>query len=180
MRAQQLTFIIQDMKANLLEEALESWSDARQGVIDEVSNIPAKQFGFRPTAEVRDVGELVRHILEVSMMMAGELTREDTNFRRESWPRLLRRYSGDLDELQSKQQLLSALRSTLREGLTAFRNAGELHMLQLIERFDGEKGTRLAWLFHGIDQEMYHRGQLALYQRLMNIEPALTKKIRGE
>ena len=52
-------------------------------------------------------------------------------------------------------------------------------MLQLVVRFDGEKGTRMAWLFHGIDQEMYHRGQLALYQRLMNIEPALTKKIRG-
>ena len=52
-------------------------------------------------------------------------------------------------------------------------------MLQLIERFDGEKGTRLAWLYHGIAQEEYHRGQLALYARLIGIEPALTRRIRG-
>ncbi len=51
-------------------------------------------------------------------------------------------------------------------------------MLQLITRFDGEQGTRLAWLNHGIAQEMYHRGQLVLYQRLMGIEPALTRRIR--
>jgi uncharacterized damage-inducible protein DinB len=55
----------------------------------------------------------------------------------------------------------------------------EIHMLQTISRFDGQKGTRLAWLYHGIDQEMYHRGQLALYQRLMGIEPSLTRRIRG-
>jgi uncharacterized damage-inducible protein DinB len=51
-------------------------------------------------------------------------------------------------------------------------------MLQFIERFDGEQGTRLAWLHHGIAQEMYHRGQLVLYERLMGIEPALTARIR--
>jgi uncharacterized damage-inducible protein DinB len=60
-----------------------------------------------------------------------------------------------------------------------FQTVGELHMLQLIERFDGELGTRLAWLHHGIAQEMYHRGQLTTYTRLMGLEPALTRKIRG-
>ena len=39
----------------------------------------------------------------------------------------------------------------------------------------------VAWLcklHHGIAQEMYHRGQLVLYERLMGIEPALTLRIR--
>lgn len=53
-------------------------------------------------------------------------------------------------------------------------------MLQLIERFNGARGTRLAWLHHGIAQEMYHRGQLTLYARLMGLVPALTKRIQGE
>jgi uncharacterized damage-inducible protein DinB len=52
-------------------------------------------------------------------------------------------------------------------------------MLQLILRFDGEKGTRLAWFHHGISQEMYHRGQIVTYQRLMGLTPALTQRIRG-
>ncbi len=52
-------------------------------------------------------------------------------------------------------------------------------MLQMIRRFDGIPGTRLAWLDHGIAHEMYHRGQLALYARLMGHVPALTQRIRG-
>ncbi|RMD96511.1 MAG: hypothetical protein D6814_11245, partial [Calditrichaeota bacterium] len=36
-----------------------------------------------------------------------------------------------------------------------------------------------AWLHHGIEQEMYHRGQITLYERLLGIEPALTRRIRG-
>jgi len=54
----------------LLEEAIEAWEDARNGVIAEVENLPANRFDFRPTPDVRSVTELVIHILEVSLMMA--------------------------------------------------------------------------------------------------------------
>jgi len=37
----------------------------------------------------------------------------------------------------------------------------------------------MAWLWHGIDQEMYHRGQITVYARLLGIEPALTKLIKS-
>ena len=66
----------------------------------------------------------------------------------------------------------------MAEAEKKFRAAGELEMLQRITRFDGRLGTKLAWLHHGIAQEMYHRGQLVTYARLMGIEPALTRRIR--
>lgn len=164
---------------NLLEEALEAWADARLGVIDEARNIPAKHWDYRPTDEVRSVRELVVHILEVAMLMTGELTREDTDFRRRPFPKLLGEYAQPAYRAGTRGDLLKLLRSQLRDGEKMFREAGELHMLQFIERFDGEKGTRLAWLHHGIAQEMYHRGQLATYARLLGLEPALTQRIRG-
>ena len=164
---------------NLLEEALEAWTDARTGIIAELANIPANRFGFRPTPEVRSVTELGVHILEVAMMMTGELTRPDTNFRRKPWPQLLQLYARPAYAVRGKGELVRLLRRQLRDAHAQFRAAGELHMLQLIERFDGEKGTRLAWLHHGIAQEMYHRGQLTLYERLLGLEPALTRRIRG-
>jgi uncharacterized damage-inducible protein DinB len=164
---------------NILAEALEAWEDARMGVLDEARNIPAQHWDFRPTPEANSVRELVTHILEVAMMMTGELVRPDTNFRRAPWPKLLKMYAHAAYEADSRQKLLKLLRSQLRDGVRAFRAAGELHMLQLIDRFDGGKGTRLAWLHHGIAQEMYHRGQLTTYARLLGLEPALTKRIRG-
>ena len=164
----------------LLEETLESWQGARNGVIEELANIPELHWDFRPVKEVRSVHDLAIHILEVAMMMTGELTRADTNFHRAPWPELLEQHAAAAYKLKTKDEILDFLGKQLKEGIDRFRKTGELHMFQLIQRFDGKLGTRLAWLHHGIDQEEYHRGQLTVYARLLKLEPALTKRIRGE
>lgn len=163
----------------LLDETLEAWEDARLGIIEEVKVIPEEKLDFRPTAQVRTAKEQVVHILEVAMMMTGELTRKDTNFRRAPWPELLKIYAAEAYKPHTKQTLINLLKSQLDDAVKSFRKAGEPHLLQFIERFDGQMGTRFTWLQHGIAQEMYHRGQLALYVRLLGLEPALTKQIRG-
>ena len=165
---------------SILEEAIEAWDDARKGVIAEVDNVPTKDFGFRPGKESRSLSELVVHIVEVGMMMSGELTRSDGSFRRKPYPELIEEYASSVQKLSSKPDLLKALQKTFKDGVKAIRDAGEIHILQTITRFDGKQGTRLAWLYHGIGHEEYHRGQLALYGRQLGLTPALTKLIRGE
>jgi uncharacterized damage-inducible protein DinB len=162
-----------------LAEALEAWEDIRDGLIAEVDNIPEDRFTFRPAADTRTVAELVRHVLEVALMMTGELGRADTNFRREPWPQLLALYDGPIRKASSKTDLMAALSSTFEESVRRFRELGEEGIQKAITRFDGKKGTKLAWLHHGLAHEEYHRGQLAVYERLMGIEPALTRMIRG-
>ena len=165
--------------SSFLEETLEAWRDAREGIIDELRNIPSNQLDFRPTPETRSVCELVQHILEVSMLMTGELTRVDTDLKRKPWPKMLEEYAAAAYEAQTKQELMALLKSQMTDAEKQFRGAGELAMWQFMERFDGKQGTKMQWLHHGIAQEMYHRGQLALYARLMGLEPALTQRIRG-
>ncbi|MBI4546011.1 MAG: DUF664 domain-containing protein, partial [Gemmatimonadetes bacterium] len=58
---------------SLLEEALEAWAYTREGVMDEVENLPEQHLGFRPTPHSRSVAELVQHILESGLLMSGEL-----------------------------------------------------------------------------------------------------------
>jgi uncharacterized damage-inducible protein DinB len=165
---------------SLLEEALEAWAYTRQGVFDEVNNIPEKDFAFRPAPQSRSVAELTHHIIESGLMMSGELTRPDGDFQRQDYPDFLKEYAGHVQPAGSKKKLLALLKSTHAEGEKKFREAGELHILQFINRFDGLKGTRLAWMNHGISHEEYHRGQLALYARLLGRVPALTQLIMGE
>jgi len=164
---------------SLLEETLEAWRDVRGGLIDEVLNIPARRFDFRPTPEVRSVHQLVTHILEVAMMMTGELTRPDTNFHRAPWPKLLAMYAQPAYRAKNRGELVALLRSQIRDAEKKFRAAGEVSLLQLIKRFDGQPGTRLAWFHHGIAHEEYHRGQLTLYARQLGLVPALTRLIHG-
>ena len=165
--------------STMLEETLEAWQGVREGLIAEVRNIPANRFGFRPTPQSRSVAELVQHILEVAMMMTGELTRPDTDFHRAPWPKLLGLYARAAWRARTKPALLRLLASQIQDAERRFRKAGELSLLQLITRFDGLPGTRFAWWNHGIAHEEYHRGQVAVYARLMGIEPALTRLIRG-
>ena len=167
-------------RTTLLDEALEAWMFAREGVLDELRNIPEKDLSFRPAPEARSALELVQHIIESGLMMAGELARPDGDFRRKSYEGFLHEYGRGVRGWRSKAPLLAALRKTHADGERKLRQAGELHMLQHIRRFDGEMGTRLAWMHHGISHEEYHRGQLAMYARLMGRVPALTKKILGQ
>jgi uncharacterized damage-inducible protein DinB len=162
-----------------LEEALEAWEDIRDGLIAEVDNIPEDRFGFRPAPEMRTVAELVRHVMEVALLMAGELARPDTDLRRHPWPQLLAVYDGPIRTANSKTDLIAALSSTFKDSVKRFRDLGEQGILEPITRFDGKKGTKLAWLHHGLAHEQYHRGQLAVYARMMGLEPALTRLIRG-
>ena len=163
----------------LLDEAIEAWEDARNGVIAELENIPANRFVVAPVPGTRGVGELALHIAEVGLMMVGELTRDGGDFRRAPYEQLIAEYRAPLDGVGGKREIVAAMKRTLREGVRAFREAGELHLLGLVRRFDGKMGSRFAWMQHGIAHEEYHRGQIAMSARMMGIKPALTKLIEG-
>ncbi len=165
--------------STLLEEALEAWTYVREGVMDELRNIPEKDMGFRPRPESRNVAELAQHIVQSGLLMSGELSRKEGDFRRKSYEALLREHGPGMARLRTRKALLAALARTRRDGEKALLRSGELHILQTIRRFDGRMGTRLAWMNHGIAHEEYHRGQLALYARLLGRVPALTKLIQG-
>jgi hypothetical protein len=125
------------------------------------------------------VAELARHIVESGAVMAGELTRPDGNFRRQSYPEFLREYASGLDPGSGKEVLIGLLRRSLESGTATFRQAGEVWMLQEIVQFNGLPATRLSWMGHGVAHEEYHRGQLCVYARLLGRVPALTKLIHG-
>ena len=164
----------------LLEETLEAWHYTRAGFVTEIENLSESDLQFRPHAESRTPAEIAIHIVESGLMMAGELSRPDGNFRRKSFPQFMKEYARGVRPTTKKKALVQWLTRTHAEGERKIRTAGELHMLQLITRFDGERGTRLAWMNHGISHEEYHRGQIALYARLVGRVPALTQLIYGK
>jgi uncharacterized damage-inducible protein DinB len=135
---------------------------------------------MRPHAESRTASELAIHIVESGLMMSGELSRPDGNFQRKTYPQFIKEYGRDIPQVAKKSAIVQLLKRTHADGDKKIRAAGELHMLQVIARFDGERGSRLAWMNHGISHEEYHRGQLALYARLAGRVPALTQLIYGK
>jgi uncharacterized damage-inducible protein DinB len=165
---------------SLLDEMLAAWTYTRDGVIAEVKNLPESALDFKPHEAMRSTRELVQHIIESSLLMSGELPRPDGDFQRKSYPALLKEHApGGVTRYRTKAALLAALKSTHADGVKRFRSAGEIAMLQAIRQFNGEPAPRLVWMHHGIAHEEYHRGQLALYARLIGRVPALTQLIQA-
>jgi uncharacterized damage-inducible protein DinB len=164
---------------SILEEALDAWRFAREGVIGEVRNLPDNEIAANKVG-ARTVAELVHHIAESGLVMAGELTRDDGDFQRQAYPAFLAEYARGMKRPLEKAALLGLLEQTHEEGERKFRDAGESLLMRPIRQFNGEPARRLSWMHHGIGHEEYHRGQIALAARVLGHVPALTKLIRGE
>src|SRR5256885_14079454 len=119
---------------SLLDEALEAWQYTRAGVISEIRNLPDVSLTFRPAANSRTAAELAVHIVESGLMMAGELSRSDGNFRRKSFPQFIKEYTRGVRLPMKKKALIQTLTRTHSDGERKIRAAGELHMMQLITR----------------------------------------------
>ena len=164
-------------RPDFLAESLGHWRYIRDGLIAEADNIPADKYDFRPTPEVKSVHELVQHILQGSMMMVGELTREKPNFQRMSFSAFFEEYASRATEAEGKDALIGLLKRQMEEGMAAFTKLGNEAMKEPITNFDGSTWSRMQWFFHSMTEEMYHRGQLTTYARLMGLVPALTQRI---
>ena len=164
---------------SLLDELLSAWAYTRDGVVAEVKNLPESALDFKPNDQTRTAREIIQHIIESGLLMSGELSRPDGDFQRKPYSQLLKEHAGAVSRYRMKSALLTALRRTQTSGEKRLRAAGEVAMLQTIRQFNGEPAMRLTWMHHGIAHEEYHRGQLALYARLVGRVPALTKLIQG-
>lgn len=159
---------------------LTAWAFTRAGVIAEVRNLPDSTLGFTPDRLTRSARDITQHIIESGLLMSGELSCQDGDFLRKPYPDLMREHApGGVTRYRTKAALLAALKRSHADGARRIRALGEVGMLQQIRQFNGEPATRMSWMHHGIAHEEYHRGQIALYARLVGRVPALTKQIEG-
>src|SRR5215510_9154406 len=160
-----------------VEKVIEGWKEVRSGLIDEANQIPADRFSFQATPESRSVKGLLQHLVETQKFLTGEICRADTNLMRSSFADQIKHYAPDVRKIEDKDGLLNLLRASMDE--TAARLlAADGEMNKTMKRFDGKEMTKLAFVSFAIAHEMYHRGQLTVYERLLNIEPVLTQRFR--
>ena len=157
-----------------IDRLIESWSEVRTGLINEASQIPDDKFSFRATPETRSVAELLQHVVQTQKMIVGETCRDDTNLMRQSFADHINEYAPDVAGVGDKNGLLELLRSSMEPSEAAIRGYGD-GLVQKMRRFDGKEISKLDFLNFAVAHEMYHRGQLTVYERLLGVEPALTQ-----
>ncbi len=160
-----------------IDRLIESWKEVRAGFIEEVSQIPADQFSFRAAPDTRSVAELLQHVVEAQKLLVGESARPDTNLMRQSFADHIKEYAPEVSSLKDKNGLLELMRGSMETTEATIRGAGN-NLNGSMRRFDGKELSKLDFLNFALAHEMYHRGQLTVYERLLRIEPALTQRFR--
>jgi uncharacterized damage-inducible protein DinB len=160
-----------------VEKVIESWREVRSGLIDEANQIPSDQFSFQATPESRSIKGLLQHLVETQKFLTGEICRPDTNLMRASFADQIKHYAPDVRDADDKESVLNLLRASMDEAAEKLM-AADGEMNKTIKRFDGKEMTKLAFISFAVAHEMYHRGQLTVFERLLGLEPVLTQRFR--
>ena len=161
-----------------LEELLGVWKEVRAGLITELEQIPAAQFGFQPTPDSRSLAGIIRHVVGAQEFIKGELCRPDTDFQRVPIRELVKKHAAEAHSGGDKEELIGSLREAMESAEAALRAFGEEALRETVQGLDGKTMSKLSFLYLYIPHEMYHRGQITVYERLLRLEPASTAKVR--
>ena len=160
-----------------VEKIIEGWREVRNGLIDEAKQIPADKFSFQPTPDSRSVLRLLQHLAEAQKFLVAEACRPDTNLMRASFADNVKTYAPNVGAADNKDAILNLLSESMDEAASQLSAAAD-ELKNTMKRFDGKEMTKLSFMSFAIAHEMYHRGQLTVYERLLSIEPALTTRFR--
>ena len=161
-----------------IDRIVEGWKEIRAGLIEEVSQIPADKFSFRPTPEMRSVAELLQHVIESQKTLVGEAARPETNLMRQPLEDHAKEYAPEVAGTTDKDGLLELLRSSMETSAASIK-AAEPTLNETGRGLGGRELRKSELVTFAISHEMYHRGQLTVYERLLEVEPALTRRFRA-
>lgn len=160
-------------------EIAEAFRTVRRNTITIAEEFSEDQYSFRPTPDVKSVGEQLAHIAVASgwqMRVHGDRVAH-VDF--STFGMAAARAAAEERALTSKADIVGALR-TSGEAFASFLEGLTPSVLEELVTFPPpvrpEAKTRFEMLLGAKEHEMHHRAQLMVYQRLLGIVPHLTRQ----
>lgn len=156
-----------------------SFRTVRKNTIAIAEEIPAEQYGFKATPEVRSVGEMLAHIATALRWQQEVHTQGIDYIDFALFGGYMQMAALAAQELRTKEQIVAALKESGEE-FAAFLGALSEDQLAQIVSFpppiEPATKSRLQLLVSAREHELHHRAQLMLVQRLLGIVPHLTRQ----
>jgi uncharacterized damage-inducible protein DinB len=144
----------------------------RRDLLESAEAMPAADFAFKPTPQVRSFAELVGHVASANnyfcSMAKGEPPPSTVNFERTT---------------TDKAELVKALSSSLSYCDAAYKETTDANANQSV-KIAGPGGagqsTRAQVLMFNTTHNNEHYGNIIVYLRLKNIVPPSTARVQGQ
>jgi uncharacterized damage-inducible protein DinB len=162
------------------KELARSFRVVRKNTLVIAEEIPEEQYGFRPTPESRSVAEILAHIAVSSHgNYDGHAVRKINTFVGVDFPALARRRQELEREMQTKADILAALRSDGHAWGAYLDGVPEEDLAEDVtfpEPVEPRSKTRFELILGSKEHEMHHRAQLMVIERLLGLVPHLTRE----
>jgi uncharacterized damage-inducible protein DinB len=117
-------------------------------------------------------------VATAAVSQKSEVCRSGADSKREAVFGGIKRYQDEIAHINDKAGLIGLLKENMKwaeDTIAAFGDAG---LQETSTRLDGAKAQRFELINFMIEHEMYHCGQIAVYERLLGTEPALTARFK--
>jgi uncharacterized damage-inducible protein DinB len=145
----------------------------RRNLAEAAENMPADEYAFRPTPQVRTFGQLIGHLINSNFFFCAQVAGEKSPA------------TADYQQITAKPALVKALNDSLAycdRVYAATTDANFLHPMQ-IANVDGKGSTKTvrgAVLMYNIAHNNEHYGNLVVYMRLKNHVPPSTARAQQQ
>ncbi len=141
----------------------------RRDLAEAAEAMPAEEYGFQPTPQVRTFGQLVGHVISANLFFCSQAGGEKVST------------VGNYDQMASKSTLVTALRESLALCDRAYDQTTDANFNQAIDMTAGvgmgpAKTVRGAILMFNVAHNNEHYGNIVVYMRLKGLVPPSTAR----
>lgn len=141
-------------------ESIRGGYDVVKGYLTKaIEQVPEEHFAFKPTPEVRSLGELFGHIADANFMICGMASGEKATM------------SGIEKSKKTKAELRDALAASFKFCDSAFAGMTEAKAAESVKFFLPGPNTRLGVLAFNMAHDFEHYGNIVTYMRMKGMVP---------
>jgi uncharacterized damage-inducible protein DinB len=143
----------------------------RRDLAEAAENMPADEYAFRPTPELRTFGQIIGHLIQSNFFFCSQVAGEKSPA------------TADYDQITAKAALVKALNDSLVYCDRVYAATTEANFIQPMQIANvvgsGSTNTfRGAVLMYNITHNNEHYGNIAVYMRLKGHVPPSTARVQ--
>jgi len=143
----------------------------RRNLAEAAENMPADEYAFRPTPDVRTFGQIIGHVIDANFFFCSQAAGEKSPA------------TADYEEITDKPALVKALNDSLHYCDRVYASTTDANFTQRMQIVNvggtGSTNTvRGAVLMYNITHNNEHYGNLAVYMRLKGHVPPSTARVQ--
>ncbi len=158
-----------ELSPSLASSAKAMHAMIRRDLAEAAENMPANEYAFRPTPQVRSFGQIIGHVIDANFFFCSQAAGEKSPA------------TADYEQITDKAALVKALNDSLVYCDRVYAATTDANFIQPVQMANvggagSTKTVRGAVLMYNITHNNEHYGNLAVYMRLKGHVPPSTAR----